>query len=96
MRELAEVANGMRRSFAVQRLDAQSGWTAPDVFDDIGMTRYPTFAPFERVWELRNVVSADDATYVALAEHLGCSLVTSDGRLARAPGVRCPITLVPL
>jgi predicted nucleic acid-binding protein len=48
----------------------------------------------DRIWELRDNVSAYDAGYVALAEALGCGLLTADGRLAGAPGVRCPITVV--
>lgn len=38
----------------------------------------------ERVWALRERMGAYDATYVALAEALGATLVTTDGRLARA------------
>ena len=59
------------------------------------MTRYPVFALLDRVWELRDNLSAYDASYVALAELLGCSLLTADARLSRAPGIRCPITVVP-
>ena len=36
-----------------------------------------------RVWALRERFGAYDATYVALAEALDATLVTSDGRLAR-------------
>jgi predicted nucleic acid-binding protein len=39
-------------------------------------------------------VTAYDATYVALAEALGCELVTADGRLAQAPGPTCSITVL--
>jgi uncharacterized delta-60 repeat protein len=35
-----------------------------------------------------------DATYVALAEALGCELVTGDGRLADAPGLGCPVKVL--
>lgn len=49
----------------------------------------------ERVWALRENLSAYDAGYVALAEVLRCSLVTADARIGRAAGVRCPITVVP-
>jgi predicted nucleic acid-binding protein len=44
-----------------------------------------------RVWELRDTVGAYDAQYVALAELLDSALVTADGRLARAAGLRCPV-----
>jgi predicted nucleic acid-binding protein len=40
-----------------------------------------------RIWELRQNFSADDASYVALAEGLAdepVPLLTADGRLARA------------
>ena len=56
--------------------------------------RYPAAAFLERAFELRHTVSAYDAIYVALAEALGCELVTADGRLARAPGLRCAVRLI--
>ena len=59
------------------------------------MRRYLAFTLLDRVWELRESLSAYDASYVALAELLDCNLLTADARLSRAPGVRCPITLVP-
>ena len=47
-----------------------------------------------RVWELRENVTSYDATYVALAKALGAVLVTSDGPLSRAPGLRCPVEVL--
>lgn len=41
----------------------------------------------DRVWDLRDNLSAYDASYVALAEVLDTVVVTCDGRLARAPGM---------
>jgi predicted nucleic acid-binding protein len=41
-----------------------------------------------RVWQLRANLTAYDAVYVVLAEALGATLLTCDGRLARAPGHR--------
>jgi predicted nucleic acid-binding protein len=38
------------------------------------------------MWELRDNLTAYDATFVALAEFLGAPLITCDARLARAPG----------
>lgn len=91
----SEVANGLRRRVANEQLGVDAGWTALDAFRRLGMTRYPVFSLLDRVWELRDNLSAYDASYVALAELLDCSLLTADARLSRAPGVRCPITVVP-
>jgi len=60
----------------------------------LGIERWAVSGMLERVWELREHLTAYDATYVATAEALGCGLLTADGRLGRAPGPRCPITVV--
>jgi len=91
----SEIASGLRRRVAAGQVLPDAGWTALRVWQRLGVTRYPAFSLLHRIWELRENVSAYDATYVALAEFLGCSLLTADGRLARAPGVRCVTTVVP-
>ena len=91
----SEVANGLRRRVASGQLSAADGWTALNTWRDLGMTRYPVFALLDRVWELRDNLSAYDASYVALAELLNCNLLTADSRLSRAPGIRCAVTSVP-
>ena len=48
----------------------------------------------ERAWALRNNVTAYDAMYVALAEGLNATLVTCDGRLARASGIKARVEVV--
>lgn len=90
-----EVASGLRRNVRAERLTAAAGWAALDTFRRLGMTRYPSSALLERVWDLRDNLSAYDACYVALAELLGCGLFTADARLSRAPGIRCAVTVVP-
>jgi predicted nucleic acid-binding protein len=47
-----------------------------------------------RIWELRDNLTAYDASYVALAERLDTVLLTADAALARAPGVQCEIELL--
>ena len=47
-----------------------------------------------RIWELRDNLTAYDATYVALAEAFGCPMITADARIAAAPGVRCEIVVL--
>lgn len=56
--------------------------------------RVPTRRLIRRAYELRANVTAYDATYVALAEALGCELLTADLRLANATGPRCAIRVL--
>jgi predicted nucleic acid-binding protein len=91
----SEVAQAVRRLVLRRSLGAQDGWTAVDTWRRLGIVRHGVTGLLDRVWELRENVSAYDATYLALAEALGCSLLTADARLGRAPGLRCPVTVVP-
>lgn len=91
----SEVANGMRRRVGAGEITTEAAWRALRVWQRLGMTRYAVFGLLHRVWELRENVSAYDASYVALAEALETTLLTADGRLSQAPGTSCPITVVP-
>ncbi|TMK85051.1 MAG: type II toxin-antitoxin system VapC family toxin [Actinobacteria bacterium] len=91
----SEIANGLRRGVAGGRIGADAGWAALATWQRLAMVRYPVFGILDRVWQLRDNLSAYDATYVALAEQLDCPLVTVDRRLSRSPGLRCPITVLP-
>ena len=62
--------------------------------EDLDLDRYPTLPLMRRAYELRANLTAYDAAYVALAELLGCGLLTGDGRLATSPGPRCAIRLL--
>jgi predicted nucleic acid-binding protein len=53
---------------------------------DLRLARYPTWPFLERMWALRENLSAFDAAYVALAEALDAPLITMDRRLARTGG----------
>lgn len=48
----------------------------------------------ERVWELRDNLTAYDAAYIALAEIRGCRVVTTDRKLEGCPTRRCPIEVI--
>jgi predicted nucleic acid-binding protein len=90
-----EVANALRRGVATSRIEPGDAWNALDRWRRLGVSRYAICHLLERVWELRENLSAYDASYVALAESLDCALLTADVRLSRAPGLRCPVTVVP-
>ena len=75
-------------------------WLKGDLTDDrfrnaiddllaLPITRFPTGPLMLMAFELRANVTAYDACYVALAEALDCTLVTSDRRLASAPTISC-------
>lgn len=61
----------------------------------LGIERFPMTGLSARIWSLRDNISAYDASYIALAEALNCSLLTADSRLASALGPNCPITVLP-
>ncbi|MGY1719045.1 MULTISPECIES: type II toxin-antitoxin system VapC family toxin [unclassified Blastococcus] len=91
----SEIVNGMRRQVATGAVTDERAWAALDTWRRLGVVRHPVAPLLERIWQLRDNMSAYDASYVTLAEALGCAVVTADARLSRAPGSRCPITVVP-
>jgi predicted nucleic acid-binding protein len=90
----SEVTQALRAQVLRGRISAADAGAALDRWARLGVRRFDVVGLLVRIWELRDTVTAYDATYVALAEGLGCELVTADARLAQAPGPRCSITIV--
>jgi len=91
----SEVLNVVRRLTRGGLLNEQQGTHTIDGFNRLVLTRYSADWLRPRIWELRHNLSAYDATYVALAEQLGAtSLLTTDKRLAGAPGIHCRVVVV--
>ena len=89
-----EVANILRRAAATNDVSADTASLAHADLLDLRL-ELVAYAPLaDRVWELRENVTAYDAWYVALAERLDAPLATLDRRLTRATGPRCEF-LVP-
>jgi len=89
-----EVARVIRRYAASGAVNGERGRQALADLADMPLRRYPHDFLLPRIWELRNNLTAYDATYVALAEALEAPLLTRDRRLAGASGHRAPIELV--
>jgi predicted nucleic acid-binding protein len=91
----SEVTSALRGLVLGDRLDAERAGRALVGLQGAGVRRYAALPMTRRVWQLRADLNAYDALYVALAERLGCVLVTADPRIARAPGLRCTVDVVP-
>ncbi len=89
-----EVMSVVRRHLSAGRLTKKQASAAVEDLLDIPMSVFATAPLLRRVWELRDNLTAYDASYVALAEAIDRPLVTADHRLANAPGVRCQIELL--
>jgi predicted nucleic acid-binding protein len=85
-----ETVSVLRKRWLRRTLTEQRFSTAIAHLQQLDFERVPTLRLVPRAFQLRANVSAYDACYVALAEHLDCELITADGRLAGATGPRCP------
>lgn len=89
-----EAASTIRGLVLGGKLSAERGGVAMDAIARFPVERVPHRGLLGRIWELRDNLTAYDAAYVALAERLDTSLLTGDGRLATAPGVRCVVEVI--
>ncbi|MGB7982317.1 MAG: type II toxin-antitoxin system VapC family toxin [Candidatus Nanopelagicales bacterium] len=84
----------LRKRWLAHTLSTQRFDAAVTDLQRLDFSRVPTLRLIRRAYELRANVTAYDATYVALAEALGCELLTADQRLAHATGPRCEIRVL--
>jgi predicted nucleic acid-binding protein/GNAT superfamily N-acetyltransferase len=89
-----EIANAWRRDLQAGRLGEERSRQALEDLAALPLVRMPHQPLIERIWELRHNLTAYDAAYVALAEDLDTTLLTADGRLTRAPSLRCQVELI--
>ncbi|MDH4176448.1 MAG: type II toxin-antitoxin system VapC family toxin, partial [Thermoleophilia bacterium] len=80
----SETLHGLRRLVIAEVVGAEAGSAAVRDLLDAPIVRYPHRPFVERAWALRGQLTACDGLYVALAEALGATLVTTDRELARA------------
>ncbi|MGK2964989.1 MAG: type II toxin-antitoxin system VapC family toxin [Tepidiformaceae bacterium] len=90
-----EVASTLRSLVRTLPLDRALAAQALGELDGLPIA-YTHFAPLaDRIWSLRDNLTACDAAYVSLAELLQCPLVTLDARIAAAPGLQCEVRAYP-
>jgi predicted nucleic acid-binding protein len=89
-----EVASAIRRARRSRRLGAERALEALADLAFLPIQRVSHTMLLNRIWNLRDNLTAYDASYVALAQVLDAPLYTGDGPLARAPGLACEIVLI--
>jgi predicted nucleic acid-binding protein len=89
-----EVLSAWRRMRAAGKLDERRAELAIADLGALRLQRVSHLPLLERCWQLRSNLTIYDALYVALAESLRSGLLTADGKLAAAPGLRCQVELL--
>lgn len=86
-----EVAQAVQRLAREGTIGASHGKALIEILQEMPIDRRQVDPLLPRIWSLRDNLTAYDAAYVALAEALGCALLTFDERIAGAPGLRAEI-----
>ena len=89
-----EVFSVVRREHRAGRLDRTAAGQAIEDLEAWPAERFSHRLLLDRAWQLRDALRGWDAMYVALAEALNATLLTSDQRLAKATGPRCEIEVL--
>jgi predicted nucleic acid-binding protein len=79
-----EVGSAMRRRLLLGEIDGERGALALDALAVLPIVRYAHEPLVHRMWDLRGRLTLHDAAYIALAEALDLTVVTTDQRLGRA------------
>lgn len=86
-----EVLQVLRRLVRARQLDAERALLAVEDLGNLDLVRHGHTDLASRVWELRHSLTAYDATYLALAEALGATLVSGDRGFERVPDRRVAV-----
>jgi predicted nucleic acid-binding protein len=89
-----EVTQVLRRLTQLKEISAARAHQALQDYQALLVERAAHQVLLDRIWQLRDAMTAYDAAYVALAEVLDAPLLTCDGRLARSHGHRATIELL--
>lgn len=86
-----EVVAGLRRCWLRGEISREDFTRLACLIAQAPVQRVTTLPLIPRMVALAENVTPHDASYAALAEALGATLITADRRLAAAPGLTCPI-----
>ena len=89
-----EIAQAIRRYVRLGNISEERALIALGHWRDLDIDRHDHEPFLDRIWQLRDNLTAYDAAYVALAEILSVTLLTADGKLARVPGSNANIELI--
>lgn len=93
---IVEAFSAIRGRFLGSRISELRCRDALEALRSASIEHVNTAHLLPRMWELRANLSGYDSAYVAAAESYDCPLLTTDARLARAPGLRCEVRLAVL
>lgn len=89
-----ETVSVLRRMWLAGTLSDTQFSQAVDDLVALPIVRHRMTRLVHRTFTLRSNATAYDAMYIALAETLGCVLVTRDPRVGTTPGIRCRVEVV--
>lgn len=81
-----ELLHALRRLLVAGEIEVGRADILREDFAELAVTRYPHRPLSDRIWELRQSITAYDAAFIALAEALTAPLITCDARLGRSGG----------
>jgi predicted nucleic acid-binding protein len=91
-----EVTSALRGLLRAGKVDKRRADLALANLPRLALLRASHQGLVARCWELRDNLSVYDASYIALAELLGATLITTDARMSRAPQIMCSVEVLSL
>lgn len=89
-----EVLAGTRGLLRRGKINSAEARHAVGWLQEVTVVTAPTAPLLDRMWEVRDNLSAYDAGYVAVAESYDLTLITADVRIQRAGVARCAVRVV--
>lgn len=89
-----EVASALRGLWLGHRIDSDRLQQTVQDLGRFATTRFSSQPLIPRALQFRPNLTVYDATYVALAEALECTLFTRDRRIASASGLQCAVEVI--